>query len=240
MRSNLNIPLLILASCLAASGAEKLPGFNIEEPSPVGPGGQVDPTKNVLQLVEAAVKRLDDLRELSAQLLKAQLDHIDEVVKIRAEHAKEVRMLESDRLDKIRQVDVLAGTTAADRAQVAITTLAGVTTANAETLRAMVADTATTIAAQTAQANAALTERIASLEKSSYVGAGRSAVADPALAELAAEMKMLRQAQSASVGKSEGGTQMWGYVIGALGVLSVLISMGIALIKFRATPVKVV
>lgn len=227
------IILLLLVSRWAAAGADS----QIE--NPVNLNG-VDPTRNVTDLVRTSQARNEDVRILTVELFNAKLAHLEEVIRIRADHSKDVRMLESDRLDKIRQIDVLAGTTAAERSQVAIETLARVTTDNAETLRKMVADTAAAVSAQTAAANAALTERIASLEKSSYVGAGRSAVADPALAELAAEMKMLRQAQSTSVGKSEGGTQMWGYVVGALGVVAMLLSMGIALIKFRATPVKVV
>lgn len=191
----------------------------------------IDPTENVLSLVEAAQERGEAIRLLTQEVSNARFAHIEAVVALRAEHAKEIRTLEAGRLEKIREVDVLAGNTAAERAQVAITTLATVTSTNAETLRAMVANTAANIASQTAAANAALTERIAALEKSSYTGAGRSAVADPAMAELVSEMKMLRQAQTAGSGKSEGKSAMWGYVLGAVSFLGMVITIAIALLK---------
>ena len=65
-------------------------------------GNQVlDPTKNVLDLVEAAIKRQDDLRELEAR-------HTQEVGDLRHQYEKELRRAESQRLDSIRAVDQAA------------------------------------------------------------------------------------------------------------------------------------
>lgn len=191
----------------------------------------IDPTENVLALVDAAQERSEAIRVLTAEVADAKLSRIEALVALRAEHAKEIRQLESDRLDKIRMVDVLAANTAAERAQVAIQTLATTTTANADTLRSMVSATAAAIASQTAITNAALTERIASLEKSSYTGAGKQALADPMLTELIMEMRSLRHTQVGGAGKSEGKTAMWGYVVGAVGFIGMLIAIGVALLN---------
>jgi hypothetical protein len=129
----------------------------------------VDPTKNVLDLVAAGAQRADDLRELNdrridaeIRVIAAKLEGIEHRMILRDTHAREIRLLEADRLEKIRQVDVLAGNTAADRALVAIQTLAASTTTTAETLRTMASET---VMAQNT--------RIAQLEKSSYEGAGK-------------------------------------------------------------------
>lgn len=58
----------------------------------------VDPSKNVLDLVNAAVLRLDNLRILDNKWR----DFVD---KIRTEHVKEIREAEAARIDSIRAVD---------------------------------------------------------------------------------------------------------------------------------------
>jgi hypothetical protein len=182
-------------------------------------------------LQEAGAKRQDDLRGLNdrridaeIRVLAAQLDGLEKRMVLRAEHAKEIRLLESDRLEKIRQVDVLAGNTAADRALVAIQTLATTQAAAAETLRSMVTTTATTIAAQNAETVSQMTQRIAQLEKSSYEGAGKQAVADPMMAELVAEMKAMRTTVTSDAGQTEGANNLWKLIAG--GILLLLAVLG--------------
>lgn len=190
-------------------------------------GPVVDPTANVIALNDAANQRQDDLRELTNKYTESRLSAVEALAQLRAEHAREIRLLESDRLDKIRQVDVLAGNTAADRALVAIQTLATSQATAAETLRAMVQSTATTIATQTAGAMAAVTERLSALEKSSYEGKGKQALTDPQLVELMTEMKGLRESRSESGGKFKGAQAVWGYIIGAAGLLLAIASFAL-------------
>jgi hypothetical protein len=161
-------------------------------------GSVVDPTENVKALQLASAARQDDLRDLNdrridaeIRVLKTEVNCIENIAVLRAEHAKEIRILESDRLEKIRQVDVLAGNTAADRALIAIQTLATSQAAAAETLRSMVTTTATTIAAQTSDTVSQITERIAALEKSSYEGAGKGTGAKNLWGILAAAIGLL-------------------------------------------------
>lgn len=202
-------------------------------------GGEltVDPTENVKALSAAAHQRQDDLRQLNNQridaelkVLQVQVASIEKEMLLRAESAREIRLLESDRLDKIRQVDVLAGNTAADRALVAIQTLATSQAAAAETLRSMVTTTASTIAAQTSETVAGLTNRIAQLEKSSYEGAGKQAVADPMMAELVSEVKRQNAIITSGTGQSQGAKNTVAYIVIAVGFLVSLITIGAAVI----------
>ena len=192
-----------------------------------------DPSANVIALNEAAVARIDDLREANSRLLEAEIralraenQHLKETAGLRAEHSKEIREIESNRLNAIRQVDVLAGNTAADRALVAIQTLAVTTESNANNLRNALTSTATTIAAQTANSQGAIIERIAALEKSSYEGTGKARVADPMMAELIAKMNGLVESRAGSAGRSEGLSVGAQVLMGAAGFIATMLAIG--------------
>jgi hypothetical protein len=198
-------------------------------------GPVVDPTENVLQLVEAANKRQDDLRVETNRRLDAEnrhvseiaalrADHADSISTIRAQHAKEMSDAESARLNAIRQVDVSAVSTAAERSLAAIQTLATTTTANAENIRNAMTTTAAAVAQQLANTLVTITDRLSALEKSSYEGKGKSTVADPQMIELLAEMKILRGNQSA--GKGQRDLVPW-----IIGGISALIAAGALLLK---------
>lgn len=191
----------------------KKPTEHIPSGIPVDASGgpTIDPTANVIALSEASNRRQDDLRTLNDRRIDseiARLDteicHVKEMAALREQHAKEIGAAESNRLNSIRQVDVLAVTTAAERALAGIQTLAVTTASNAENLRNALNTTASTIATQTAGTVAAITERIAALEKSSYEGIGKQRYSDPAMAQLVEEMRGLRESRAGMTGKSAG------------------------------------
>jgi hypothetical protein len=140
--------------------------------TPPGPGvdasGQavIDPTQNVLQLVEAAIKRQDDLRESEAK-------HIRELDMMRDNHSKELRETESARLDAIRAVDINAVQRAAEVAATQAATLAGQVAASAEALRIAVDQSATQSRAALALAMDPIQKDIADLRRVQYEAAGQ-------------------------------------------------------------------
>lgn len=178
----------------------------------------VDPTANVLSLVEAAVKRLDDLR-------LAEMVRVDQLAALRAEHAKELASAESKRIDAIRAVDVNAVAVASERATQQASVLATQVTASADALRALVATTAQTMATASEKFTAQLTERLALIERAQYEGKGRQGVTDPQIAALLDEMKNLRESRATNTGKSEGIGASWGVLLGGVGLLSSLIAI---------------
>ncbi len=191
----------------------------------------VDPSDNVKALSEAANRRQDDLRAYSERLVISEIERIDsgilhlkEMGELRAAHATEVRQMETERLDSIRQVDVLARNTAADRAADAIQALAATTATNAENLRTALANTAATIAKQTEDARQstakvvsdqfeAVTKRIATLEATAYRGEGREKFADPQMDKLTAVVNELALAGRQGTGKSEGFSAAWAVIL---------------------------
>lgn len=191
-------------------------------------GGEltIDPTENVKALTEAANTRQDDLRELNdrridaeIRIMEVQVGGLEKIAVLRAKHAKEIRDLESRRLDAIRQVDVTAVKTEAERALAAISVLATTTATNAENLRNALTATAQTIATQTANTVSQITERIAALEKSSYEGAGKQAVADPMQAEMFAKMERVLTAMAGSSGQSQGQKNIVAYISVGISIL---------------------
>jgi len=125
-------------------------------------GAVIDPTRNVLDLVTAAIKRQDDLREAlqvliqsemksqskintlssdyDARLLKAATDRLESEARLRAEFAAAIAATEKDRVNAIRSVDVGAVAIATERA-----------TATANALAKTVQDTAAVQSAQVAR-----------------------------------------------------------------------------------------
>ncbi len=214
-------------------------------------GAVIDPTENVLALVRAAVNRQDDLRIAADKFMEAELMHVRLTEELRASHQRELGEKEANRLDAIRQVDVLNGNAAAKAASDAIAVLAATTAANAEKLRTdlnstattmakQTADVAATMAAQQAATVAGITERLSALEKSSYEGIGKGRVADPMMAEFMADMKSMLRAQSQTVGKSEGISATWAVVVGVIGMVVAVIAVTVAVVadnKIPTTPV---
>ncbi len=205
----------------------------------------IDPTENVLALVEAAVNRQDDLRLAAEKFTQAELMHVRLTEELRASHQRELAEKEANRLDAIRQVDVLNGNAAAKAASDAIAVLAATTAANAEKLRTdlnstattmakQTADVAATMAAQQAATVAGITERLSALEKSSYEGIGKGRVADPMMAEFMTDMKRMLAQQATGTGKSEGISSAWAI---ASAVLALVISVvAIMYAETRAQP----
>lgn len=166
----------------------------------------VDPTTNVLQLVEAATKRQDDLR-------LAEAAHIREVIKLRAEYDAMLRDAESKRIDAIRAVDVGAVNRAAEVATAVAQTLAAQVATSAETLRNQVtaASTAQTIAL--AAALEPIQKDIGELRKTQYEQAGQkvggseakglAAELAAALAPLRSDLRTLTEARSENVGERQ-------------------------------------
>lgn len=196
------------------------------EPKPRSPQTPViDPTENVIALTEAANRRQDDLRAASERFQAAQIAHLNATMQLRGDHAKEIRRLETERVNAIRQVDVTAVKTEADRALAAIQTLAATTATNADNLRTALTNTATTIAKQTADTVGEITTRIAALEKSSYEGLGKSRVADPQMAEFMADMRKLILSQGAGQAKSEAKSDLGKWIFAAVAALGTVVAI---------------
>ena len=128
-------------------------------------GPVVDPTQNVLDLVAAAIKRQDDLREAESR-------HVREIANLRAEYIAELRQAEARRIDAIRAVDVGAVQQAAQVSATQATTLAAQVATSAETLRTQVQAAATAATVALAAALEPIQKDIADLRRAQYEAQG--------------------------------------------------------------------
>jgi hypothetical protein len=130
----------------------------------------LDPTANVLALVEAANKRQDDLRELNSKWIEV-------IAALREQHAKELREAEAKRIDAIRQVDTEAVSQAAIVADTRAQTLAVQVQSAAETVRSTQDQTRIQFAATMATAVDPLAAAIADLRRIQYEQQGQKVAA---------------------------------------------------------------
>jgi hypothetical protein len=212
---------------------------------PLEKANGTDPTVNVREMLDAAInrtddlhnaaiKRLDDLRAAETRrvddLQAAESKRVSEEAKLRADYAKQLSEAESKRIDAIRTVDVAAVAVASERATQQAGVLATQVAASAETLRTLVATTAAAATQQLTQTFGQLSDRIAALEKSQYEGVGKGRVSDPAMAELAAEVKILREAKSLATGNAAGQAIVWGIVAVVLTIIIGVSGVAVALL----------
>lgn len=166
----------------------------------------VDPTKNVLDLVSAAIARQDDLRDVTEK-------YTEKIASLRSYYDDKLREAESKRIDAIRAVDVGNVQRAAEVQATQAATLAAQVTASAEALRTQViaASTAATIAL-----NAALDpiqKRIDDLTRAQYEAQGQ-------------------KTQVVESDSRAGVNGMWiGLVFGAIGTVFGLIGLVLALTR---------
>lgn len=126
----------------------------------------IDPTANVIALVQAGLQRQDDLRERDTQ-------HIKELMGLRADYDAQLREAESKRIDAIRAVDVGAVNRAVDVAATQAGTLAAQVQASAEALRTQVAATATQADIKLTTALEPIIKDIADLRRVQYEQVGQ-------------------------------------------------------------------
>ena len=140
--------------------------------TPPGPGvdasGQavVDPTRNVLDLVQAAISRQDDLREAESR-------HIRELNQMRDDHQAELRKAEAARINATRTVDVEAVQRAAEVQASQATALTTQVATTAEAMRAQVAAAAAAAATSLGAALEPIQKDIQDLRKAQYEAQGQ-------------------------------------------------------------------
>jgi len=197
---------------------DRKPGIGVDAAG----GAVIDPTANVLQLVEAAITRQDDLRLAQKELTDIKAAHLKEMADLRATHAvdmlngqRDLAAAESRRVDAIalaesRRIDALlaaqqnAVALATTRAELTAAALAERVDTSAKTLATAVETTAKTLAVTVEATAKTLSERIVPLEQARYQGVGKSSVADPAMEILISEVKALRAADNTRTGFDAG------------------------------------
>ena len=115
----------------------------------------IDPTANVLKLVEEAVRRIDDLQKAfnsrQEDLRNSEIKRMEDIMDLRCAYEEKLRVAEAERLNSIRAVDTAAISLNNER----------------------VISQAQAIATQSNNIHNAITDRISALEKQAYVVTGK-------------------------------------------------------------------
>jgi hypothetical protein len=171
----------------------------------------IDPTKNVLDLVIAAVKRIDDL---AAEVTKRYIEIRD----------ADTRFQNAARDAETRRIDQLAAQKLTFDLE-----LARVIRANQDSstllLASQLKELKTDLGLKIDQNARDMSERVTKLEQYANETRGRSSAADPALAALLQDVKTLVQSRADLSGKSVGQNEMFGWVVLAIGVLIALVGL---------------
>jgi ElaB/YqjD/DUF883 family membrane-anchored ribosome-binding protein len=140
--------------------------------TPPGPGVDargnpvIDPTANVIAMLDAAVQRQDDLRAAESR-------HVREINDLRASFQTALQKAETDRINAIRAVDVGQVQRAAEVQADAASALASTVVNSAEAMRTQVAAAATAAATSLAAALVPIQEAIADLRRAQYEQQGQ-------------------------------------------------------------------
>src|ERR1035437_8829709 len=157
--------------------------------TPAGPAVDIagastdDPTRNVRDLVSAENRRQDDLRKMEARhnqemaevrtnCQKDEIAGIQHIERLRADHAKELRIAEAARVNALREVDNQAVQQAAQVQDTRATALATQVAAAAEAMRSQVAATADAAATALTTALTPILARIEQLSQAMFETAG--------------------------------------------------------------------
>jgi hypothetical protein len=213
-----------------ASGGNQGPATDREN-KPV-----IDPTENVMKLVQASAKRADDLSLVESKWqrrwIKSELCRIENLVTqqkefslMRASHQEALDEKESARIDSIRQVDREEVAKTAAQANLAIATLAKQTTDLATTLQTQVQSTASAAETRRTADMSEVNKRVSALELAGSASAGKQTVADPAMEALTKQVAALVNLQQSGMGERRGGQQVWGFMLAGVTILIAIIAV---------------
>jgi hypothetical protein len=195
-------------------------------------GAVIDPTKNVEDLVKARDAAFAELRASDQRFLDAQLSSMEKLDLLAREAEAKFQNFARDAESKLQTSLTGSETRRIDQ-------LAENRQEFQNTIRDMLAEsvrtTSTLVSTQLVQIQATFDTRVSKLEAFQWQSAGRSSVADPALASALAEMATSIQGLTRSETKTdtrrEGFNSMGAIVVGA----SILISSIIGFVSFAVT-----
>jgi hypothetical protein len=187
-------------------------------------GAVIDPTKNVLDLVEAEAKKRDEFRIVDAQLIDAKIETLraeQRVLKAMTDGHQNLQNWMRD--SESKRLDQLSGLRETYEKRIA------------DMLSESVRSTSALVSTQLLQIQSTFDARVNKLEEFRLLSTGRSSVSDPALVEAmatfnarstvnAAAIATLREAIETKHGREIGRGDIIGWIVGAIGLIGILIT----------------
>jgi hypothetical protein len=179
----------------------------------------LDPTKNVLDLVEAAITRLDDLNEAYRNRYEMEFRNLVDRMDRETRYTSELRKAEAERINAIRSVDVQALQQATSAAEIRATALATQVSQSAEAMRSQVAAAASASEVSLKSSLEPIQNAIQDLRRAQYEQQGQRAQV--------VETREVGTGRSQNVGLGiAGAAAAFGVVIGIVAIAVAIILRG--------------
>ncbi len=186
--------LISLTAATAATAAEDAAHLAVGLPVDKLGGPTIDPTKNVIDLVLAAIKRIDDLSAAQARLEEAH-------------RQSDAKYQDALREAETRRVNELAAQKQAFDSELA------------RGIRANQDSSALLLAGQVRELKTDTSDRIGKLEVFANEQRGRSSATDPASVQLANDVSRLKTTMENNSGQWSGASNLWMLLIGLAGLI---------------------
>ena len=166
----------------------------------------IDPTKNVIDLVNQEKGRNNDLRIAEEKFRDYQITNLEKILNLHIMYQDKLTHKESERINAVNEVDAAAISLATEKAS---------TTANLLT-------------SQLTQITTDLSERISRIETAQSIAMGKGSVSEPLIEEVLKEVKVLRTDMNTSKGATIGRYGLWTVLLG----IFAFVATGLAIIGF--------
>ena len=182
----------------------------------------IDPTANVLKLFTEGTKRTDDLRKSESRrvddLREMSTKHVTQIMKIHLDHEKQFREQEQKHAEDLRKAEAkrIDAINAGSVQQLA-------------SLATQVVNTAETLRKSQEGIINSINERISKVEQVQYRTEGKSGVTDPMVEKFFTKIDTLIEAQASHKGEGAGKTYLWGWIVGAAGILGMIATLLLSL-----------
>ena len=180
-------------------------------------GPAIDPTANVLSLVDVEKQHARELRAADTEILGAKIETLRAEQRVlQATTDGQANLQNWMRDSESKRLDQLSGLRETYEKRIA------------DMLSESVRSTSALVSTQLLQIQSTFDARVSKLEEFRLLSTGRSSVADPALAEaltaMATNISTLKETGSASTGRGVGRGDVIGWIAGGLGLLAALLT----------------
>lgn len=176
----------------------------------------IDPTENVLALVDVQ-------KEHAEQLRIADQKYSDDMRRADARFDTEMRRADNQRLSELAALKQNYDKQISDILTVQVKTTSELISTQLEKVTTSLSNQINAQGSQQTSLMTTLSERIGRLEQSQWQSVGRTSVSDPATADAISRMEValrsLGSSRDTGAGKSAGGTALWGLIAGGIGIL---------------------
>lgn len=181
-------------------------------------------TKDEQISVERLAEKVDEMSAnmITKDLLKSEVGRIDMALNNHVEYTRSAAQAETLRINAILKDNadkLLQANNEANEKNIASITLADKV---ANTLRELVETTRAASAKAQAEVINPIIARLDEIQQRQYENKGMDTVRDPIMTKLIERMESIATTMSEGKGKDTGMNAMWGYIIGAIGLIATI------------------